>query len=118
MSVSSGGHPAALAWRAGDRPAPVGDSGSLVGAFEETSFTTVDVDLTEGDAVFLYTDGLSEARRGDDHFGDVLLERLMAHGPEPASLVQGLLEDVLSFQDGDPHDDIAVLALRVPMTHV
>jgi phosphoserine phosphatase RsbU/P len=115
MSSVCGGHPAALLWRAGGRPAPVGEPGSLVGAFEETSFTTTRVELAPGDAVVLYTDGLTEARRGDDFFGDALvLERLLTHGPDPATLTRGLLADALAFQDDHAHDDIAVLALRVP----
>jgi sigma-B regulation protein RsbU (phosphoserine phosphatase) len=115
LAASSGGHPAALVWRAGGRPEPVGDPGFLVGVFDEPAFTTARVGLGPGDAVVLYTDGLSEARRGDAFFGDtVMLERLAAHGSDPAALTRGLLEDALSFQGDDPRDDIAVLALRVP----
>ncbi len=114
VSVSSGGHPAALLWRAGAAPEPVGAPGSLVGVFDETSFTTVLVELGPGDGLVLYTDGLPEARRGEEFFGDTLLERLAVHGSHPATLTRGLLEDVVSFQDGVPRDDTAVLGLRVP----
>jgi sigma-B regulation protein RsbU (phosphoserine phosphatase) len=116
MSVSSGGHPAALVWPSSGPAAPVGSPGFLVGAFDDATFTTARVELAPGDAVILYTDGLSEARRGDDFFGDSLMsERITVHGRDPAMLTAGLLEDVLSFQDGDAHDDIAVVALRVPI---
>ncbi|MDX6359894.1 MAG: phosphoserine phosphatase RsbU/P [Nocardioidaceae bacterium] len=115
LSASSGGHPAALVWRAGGRPEPVGEPGFLVGVFDDPAFTTARVRLGPGDAVVLYTDGLSEARRGEAFFGDTeMLERLVAHGPDPAVLTRALVEDALSFQGADPRDDIAVLALRVP----
>jgi phosphoserine phosphatase RsbU/P len=114
VSASSGGHPAALLWPAGGAPGPWGVPGSLVGVFAETSFTTVQVELGPGDGLVLFTDGLPEARRGDEFFGDTLAARLVAHGSDPDALTRKLLEEVVSFQDGHPRDDTAVLAVRVP----
>ena len=115
LLTSSAGHPPTLLWPAGAAPAPLGEPGYVVGAFEEAVFSTADVLLCPGDAVVLYTDGVTEARHGGAFFGaDRLLSRLEAHGPSPASITGGVLADVLRFQHDDPRDDIAVLALRVP----
>ncbi|WP_151083246.1 PP2C family protein-serine/threonine phosphatase [Nocardioides cynanchi] len=118
LTASAGGHPAALIWPEGASPGAVGEPGSLVGIFDDASFTTARVELGPGDTVVLYTDGLSEARRGQEFFSDTrLLERLVHHGADPAVLTRGLLEDALAFEEGAPRDDIAVLGLRVPHPH-
>ena len=64
----------------------------------------------------LYTDGVTEGRHDQDLFGD---DRLLASlggraGEGARELVDGLVKDVLDFQDGVPRDDIAVVAVRVP----
>ena len=115
LLTSSAGHPPTLLWRSGAAPTPLGEPGYVVGAFEEAVFTTAEVMLGPGDTVVLYTDGVTEARHQGAFFGaDRLLDRLQAHGASPATLTSGVLADVLRFQDDDPRDDIAVLALRVP----
>ena len=63
----------------------------------------------------LYTDGVTEGRRGAEFFGEERLRRRRsvehAGTPLPA---EGILADVLEFQDGSARDDIAVVAVRVP----
>lgn len=115
LSMSSAGHPPAVLRRAGSSPGLVGGPGFLVGAFEDAVFATQEIDLSVGDSLLLYTDGVTEARRGDRFLGeDKLLTLVAAHSTDPSALTLGLLDDVLSFQEQDPRDDIALLALRVP----
>jgi GAF domain-containing protein len=70
--------------------------------------------LGEGDVVFAYTDGLTEARRGGEIFG---LERLaelvprLASADGPASLVRAVHEEIGAWADGLA-DDAVALALR------
>jgi phosphoserine phosphatase RsbU/P len=73
------------------------------------------VRLAPGDLMVLFTDGVTEGRRGRELYGDERLERsVVAHraAPQPAEAV---LADVLAFQDGTARDDIAVVAVRVPV---
>jgi serine phosphatase RsbU (regulator of sigma subunit) len=64
--------------------------------------------------VLLYTDGVTEARTGPEFFGDDrLVSSADAHRGRAATLVSGLLHDVVEFQAGDPRDDIALLAVRI-----
>ena len=71
------------------------------------------VTLALDDYLVLYTDGVTEARRGDELFGE---ERLMAtvcrlrHAP-PQALAEGVLEAAVGFA-GELKDDLLVLALR------
>jgi len=61
-----------------------------------------------------YTDGVSEARRGRDWYGDRrvrdLLDASWASATELADLV---VDDVLQFEANAPRDDIAVVAVGV-----
>jgi GAF domain-containing protein len=70
--------------------------------------------LGQGDAVFAYTDGLTEARRGAETFG---LDRLaglvhrLAADHAPASLVRAVHAEIAAWADGLT-DDAVALALR------
>lgn len=69
--------------------------------------------LDQGDLVLIYTDGLSEAQRGDELFGvGRVREVLQRYGDAPsATLVAELLEAARTFAD-QPLDDITLVVLR------
>jgi len=75
--------------------------------------------LEPGDRIFLYSDGVVEARReiDDELFGFERLEdSLRRHAEEdPGGLRDGVLSDIESFTAGTPReDDQTILVLRVP----
>lgn len=93
----------------------MGPPGSLLGILTPPKLTDTEMPLRSGDRVLIYTDGVTEGRRGEDLFGD---ERLGAVAGRPsasaADLAETVLAEVLAFQDGDARDDIAIVALVVP----
>lgn len=116
VHLASGGHPPALVMRADGTAAYLPTPGGLlVGILPDARFTTAATTLAPGDTLLLYTDGLTEARTGEDRttlFGDDgLLAFATAHaGKTPPAVIQdltGLLDD---FGDG-LDDDTALLAL-------
>ena len=110
----SGGHPLPLLVRDG-KATDVGGPGSLLGVLPEPRFEEAVLDLAPGDALVLYTDGVTEARRAGDFFEDAGLARAVAANAGSAtSITEGVLADVLAFQGGNPRDDIALVAVRVP----
>jgi sigma-B regulation protein RsbU (phosphoserine phosphatase) len=112
------GHPLPLLARPGEQPLPVGAPGSLLGAFPDPEFSATVQPLASGDALLLYTDGVTEGRRGREFYGERrLTESVVRHTRQPTdavALVHGVVDDVVAFQGGNPRDDIAVLALAVP----
>ncbi len=115
VTMSSGGHPLPLLRRAGATVDPVGTPGSLVGVFAATHFHEAQVRLNPGDLLLVYTDGVTEARSGGDFYGEVRLADVIATTTGGAAAVtEGLLTDVLDFQQGLARDDIAVVAVQVP----
>ncbi len=107
------GHPPVL-WLdtgeelSGGRAAPLGLS-------EELDCTTAVEHLTPGTGVLLYTDGVIEARRKKELFGELrLAESVRAlQGEAPAEVVAAVTSEVEEFASGELGDDLCVVAARV-----
>jgi serine phosphatase RsbU (regulator of sigma subunit) len=89
------------------------DGGVLLGVTPHARYEATWVELDAGDIMVLYTDGLTEARRGDEMFGpERVREVLDAHAKDRASdIVAALIGAVQAFTD-HPVDDITVLVLK------
>jgi sigma-B regulation protein RsbU (phosphoserine phosphatase) len=113
--LALGGHARPLLSRPDGAIAPVGRHGTLLGVRTDATATDVRLDLVPGDCLVLFTDGVTEGRRGGQFYGDERLRaRVAAGGGSAVTVVDGVLQDVLAFQAGNPRDDIAVVAVRVP----
>ncbi len=106
------GHPAPLLVRADGATAHADVRSTIVGVFPDARFDEREILLVPGEALLLYSDGITEARGLHDLFGDDrLLQTAGDQGPDPQVLVPGLVRRVWEFQGGFASDDIAVLAL-------
>lgn len=115
VQASSAGHPRPVLVRSDGTATFVDCAGLLLGVVAQPALVDVEFHLDPGDAVVLYTDGVTEARRGKDLFGeDRLLATLagLAH-LEAEAIAAGLDDAVAVYQDG-ADDDIAVLVVRAP----
>jgi sigma-B regulation protein RsbU (phosphoserine phosphatase) len=114
-TVSCGGHPPPLLIRPGRRPATFGRPGSLLGVLAAPALHDTEIALRPGDALLLYTDGVTEGRRGEDFYDRERLAGSAAdHAGSAQALVDGVLADALAFQAGVARDDIALVAVHVP----
>jgi serine phosphatase RsbU (regulator of sigma subunit) len=82
--------------------------------FHEFSFSGTRVHLDAGDTLFLYTDGLSEASRGEDEYGVERVTNLMRQQAtrKPAEVISACLDDLRGFVDGPAVDDLTLLAIQ------
>jgi sigma-B regulation protein RsbU (phosphoserine phosphatase) len=100
----------------GDGATPMDSTGVPLGMFGNARFPIHRLTLAHGDTLFLYTDGLTEARnRAGAEYGLHRVRTLAARqsGIEPAGLISNCLEDLLSFQEGlKQTDDLTLLAVR------
>ena len=111
LTGSVGGHPLPVLRRPDGSVDEIGAHGSLVGVIAAPLFTTFEHPLND-DLLLIYTDGVTEARHAGELFGlEGLLPLVAGCEHEPAALTAKVLGAVLDFQDGDPRDDIALLAL-------
>ena len=114
MQVSVGGHPFPLAIRADGRVEAVGESGTLLGGFEQPHLADASTLIRKGESVVLFTDGLLEVRdrskQLDESWPTSLLKGTNGHSAE--WIADRLLEGALERQGGEPRDDIAIVVLR------
>lgn len=92
-------------------------TGPLLGAFGDAAFEQREERLQAGELLFLYTDGLTEARREDVQYGESgLFSRLTESAGQSAhDVVQGVIGEVRQFANDRLRDDLAILALRIPV---
>ncbi len=116
LVVCSGGHPLPLVARADGTVEGVGRPGSLLGAATDIDLHDVETELRPGDALVAFTDGIVERHRGRHFFEESGLEEVLRHaaGSDAATLAARVEHSARSLFDDNPHDDMAVLVVRVP----
>lgn len=115
VEVCNAGHlPPLLA--SGGRITPIDATGLPVGLFGTGDYGVKKLRMDPGDALLLYTDGVSEARDrsraeyGIPRLSDLLQQR---HALSPKALVAACLEDLAAFRSGATReDDLTLMALR------
>jgi serine phosphatase RsbU (regulator of sigma subunit) len=113
LRFSSAGHPAAWVWHEREVQ-PLRSTGPLLMLAPGSSYYSRELELDMGDMVVLYTDGLAEARRGDELFGEDRIATMLRRDPTvaPDVLCKSLLEAARNFAEGPVADDVAILAVK------
>ncbi len=89
-----------------------------VGPIEDAEFSLQETVLTPGSTIFLYTDGLTEAKAaGEEELGhkraEEVLKECMAQRLNPEEIVNRLIDAVHVFaKDVEQSDDLTMLAIR------
>jgi phosphoserine phosphatase RsbU/P len=90
--------------------------GPIVGLFETATFDEETVNLTSGDWLIVFSDGVSEAMSasGDEYGETRIVSCVEGHkSMEPRQLLEALFADVRDFTRGAPQsDDITAMVLR------
>jgi serine phosphatase RsbU (regulator of sigma subunit) len=125
--LTLGGHPPPLVRRRDRSVHPVGTPGTVLGLLPEIEVHEVIVDLASGDVLLAYTDGVTEARDGDELFGEERLAGVLAaveheYSPTPGgdsaeqsavqladAVADAVLAAVRAFSS--ERDDVALLVL-------
>jgi len=92
-------------------------SGPMLGVWEGAAYQTLKDQISPGDRIVLYTDGVTEAiDKNGEFFSEERLERFLAENAStktPEQLVVDLHAAVQRFSKGVPQaDDVTVLSLR------
>jgi sigma-B regulation protein RsbU (phosphoserine phosphatase) len=113
LACASAGHPPPRLLRAGGTPEPLAVRGLALGIDGGQRYEEARMRLEPGDAVVLYTDGLLEARRDGELYGEQRLDAVLAANAQlPAQeLANALLADCRSFA-GELGDDCAIVVLK------
>lgn len=120
IHIASAGHVPPIVRKADGSAARVEMEGPLVGAWDDFATATIRFELAPGDALILYTDGVSEARVGNRFLGEDAVLDLVANAERDLNadeLADCIAREALRFSGGTVADDIAILVLRVPPTN-
>jgi serine phosphatase RsbU (regulator of sigma subunit) len=114
ITVADGGHPIPFVMRNDGGVDRIGAPGTLLGVFPDPRLEERSADLRPGDAIVLFTDGVTDERRGEEEFGEARLGRLLSRlaGSPAQDVADALIAAVESFREDPPADDIAVVVIR------
>ena len=114
LTVASAGHPLPRLTSSDGEVTVVGETGPLLGIFEDPSYLRTTLELEPGATVLMFTDGLTEARRDEEFYGENRVHGfLSANNDVPVAELAKMLEsEAVGFQRGTTRDDIAVVFVR------
>ena len=113
--VGSAGHPGPVLLRADGRVRVLDGGGMPLGLFPDAQPGAQDVELSPGDLLFLFTDGVTEARSPElAYFEERLTDALASlAGRSPAEVISAMQTLVVEFSQNELRDDMTMLAMRV-----
>lgn len=113
--IATGGHPLPVLLRASGEAGAAGRPGTLLGVVPDPAISETAIRLRPGDALVLFTDGVTEASPLDDALGPERLAEFLGScaGKDASRIAAGVEARVLELQRGRPRDDVAVLVLRI-----
>jgi sigma-B regulation protein RsbU (phosphoserine phosphatase) len=117
LSYVNAGHPAAFLLQPGGSCEELSSTGMPVGLVDlpGLSFRRVTRDFPPGATLVIYSDGVSEAERGDEQFGDSRFAAMLkdCHGIPAAECVKRIEEEVRRYVGDSPQaDDLTLVAVR------
>jgi serine phosphatase RsbU (regulator of sigma subunit) len=116
LTIACGGHPLPLVLRADGSIEEAGTSGTVLGLMERVDIKDTNALLQPGDALVMFTDGVTEARSGDHMLGIHGLRTTLAgcRGLEADAIAERVAKTALDFQKDQQRDDMAIVVIRVP----
>jgi sigma-B regulation protein RsbU (phosphoserine phosphatase) len=106
--------PVLLPARPGAEPVRLHPTAPAIGLFEQWQGSIAEIEVGPGDLLALFSDGVTEAMRGEDEFGeDRFIEELGACRSRPAAEIVGtILASVQAFSAGTQYDDLTLVVAR------
>jgi serine phosphatase RsbU (regulator of sigma subunit)/PAS domain-containing protein len=112
--LANAGHPAPVIIRPDGRTEQVPGGGVPLGIFPDPEPALVELELSDGDVLFCYTDGLADARSAQATYLEDSLADCLAQlaGRRAADIVAEMRKVVLDFSENILRDDLTMLVLR------
>jgi serine phosphatase RsbU (regulator of sigma subunit) len=114
VACASGGHPPPRLLHEDGTVEALESPGMVLGIESGQPYEELRRPFEPGDAVVLYTDGVVEARRNGELYGEERLDKLLADNRELSAqqLAEVVLEHSRRWVGGDLRDDCAVVVVR------
>ena len=115
LRYSNCGHPPALLLRGDGSLERLGSTCTVVGLFEKWDCAMEERELAPGDAILLYTDGVTEAlnAKGEEFGEERLLEAIRRHRELPLpELLAAVADQARKFSPHEQTDDITLIVAK------
>jgi len=109
------GHPPAIIKKHQGKALTLETNSPAIGILASLNFVSSVAQLERDETLILYTDGVTEARRGSEFFGLDRLQQFLTALPAktPSEVVPAIFNKITQFTAGNFKDDIALLALSL-----
>jgi len=113
LRYASAGHPPGW-WCSERSPQALRATGPLLMMDSTATYLSAEHPFGPGDVLLVSTDGLSEARHGDQFFGEERIAGLLRRDSDvtPQVLCKSLIDAAVDFASGPLSDDVSILAVR------
>jgi sigma-B regulation protein RsbU (phosphoserine phosphatase) len=112
--INAGHNPPLIARKNGNKEF-LEPCGIMIGAFDFANWEPRTVQFDEDDLLLVFSDGVTEADRGDEQYGEQRMEDLVvnARDKSPREIASLLMDDINNFIGDAPRsDDITLLLLK------
>ncbi len=117
LSYCNAGHNYPLLVHTTGRVERLERGGTILGAFPEVKYEVGRTQLSWGDLLILYTDGVTEAlNQGEEEYGEerLLTSVILHRGLSPQKIKEKILSAVKGFSDpAPPYDDLTIMVLKI-----
>jgi serine phosphatase RsbU (regulator of sigma subunit) len=115
VQATLAGHPAPMVVGSDGGVCSVGRPGIALGLYEDAEYASIEETLAPGDALVLYTDGLTEAHGGRTRFDHEALAALLGGcaGLPARDIVDRVQRGLFAVEGESVSDDVAVMAAQV-----
>jgi sigma-B regulation protein RsbU (phosphoserine phosphatase) len=111
---SAAGHPPLLHYCAANQQVQgVVENGLILGVMPFATYESRPIQLDEGDRFLLYTDGVVEASRAGEEFGEARVMNVLAKTRMADEICRSVSNEVAAWTQGVAGDDITVVAVEV-----
>jgi sigma-B regulation protein RsbU (phosphoserine phosphatase) len=116
LTYTNAGHNPPLLVHSDGNAVRLSRGGPVLGVFPQSQFDSGEVELTDGDRLVLFTDGITEARSASGgEFGEERLERIVAASPQVSAraLSDRILSAARTFRGEAFEDDATLIVIGV-----
>ena len=121
LTYANAGHPYAGLYRSRrDEVISLELNGFLIGVFEDTDYEDVVTDISSGDFIIAYTDGLYETKIGEggsSNSHETVFREMKKHkaliSSSQEDFMKVMIQSFGKFEDGDFEDDVALMMIEV-----
>ncbi len=115
VTFVNAGHNPPLLLRRDGKMEKLNPGGPMIGAFDFISWEEGTAELSKGDLIFIFSDGVTEADNGEERYGDSRTEEFILRSDEsnPKEIISHLMNKIRIFMGETPNsDDITMLTIK------